>query len=86
MQDILNKLTNRKTFLQKLIITNEKELHNVPEGNLRIVSNHSVSRKPRYYLRENPKEQNGTYIKEMNKDIIYKLAQKDYNKKISLSI
>ena len=81
MQDILNKLTNRKTFLQKLIITKEKELHNVPEGNLRIVSNHSVSRKPRYYLRENPKEQNGTYIKEMNKDIIYKLAQKDYNKK-----
>ena len=80
MQDILNKLTNRKTFLQKLIITKEKELHNVPESNLRIVSNHGVSRKPRYYLRENPKEQNGTYIKEMNKDIIYKLAQKDYNK------
>ena len=49
MQDILNKLTNRKTFLQKLIITNLKK-------------------------------QNGTYIKEMNKDIIYKLAQKDYNK------
>lgn len=82
MQDILYKLTERKKYLQKLILTKEKELNNVPEGNLRIVSNHSVSRKPRYYLRVNPKEQNGTYIKETNKDIIYKLAQKDYNNKI----
>ena len=82
MQDIFNKLLARKDHLQKLITQTEKQLINIPEGNLRIVSNHSVSKKPRYYLRTNPANPTGTYIKEKDKDIIYKLAQKDYNQRL----
>ena len=82
MQDIFNKLLERKNYLLKMIDQTEKQLINIPEGNLRIVSNHSVSKKPRYYLRTNPADPTGTYIKEKDKDIIYKLAQKDYNQRL----
>ena len=82
MQDIFNKLLERKNYLLKMIDQTEKQLINIPEGNLRIVSNHSVSKKPRYYLRTNPSDQNGTYIKKEDRDIIYKLAQKDYNQRV----
>ena len=67
---------------QKLLhIKNEKEkvLSNVPQGNLRICNNKG---RIQYYYRTNPKDFNGVYLREQDKELAKQLAQKDYDKKV----
>ena len=65
---------------QKLLhIKNEKEkaLSNVPQGNLRICNNKG---RIQYIHRTNPKDFNGVYLREQDKELAKQLAQKDYDK------
>lgn len=57
----------------------EKALLNAPEGSLRICSH---GNRTQYYQRNDPKDFNGTYIREQDLDLAKKLAQKDYDKKV----
>ncbi len=79
MEEMENRLRAREQYLVKLIKQKEKALAKAPEGLLRISNsgNHT-----QYYHRTDPKNFNGTYIKEKNFSFVQKLAQKDYDKKI----
>ena len=79
MEQIKNMLESRKKYLQKVKKNKEKALLIAPEGSLRIC-NHG--NRTQYYLRENPKDFNGIYIREKDVRIAQSLAQKDYNQKV----
>lgn len=79
MEEIQEMLEERKQYLLQLKKEKEAALKNVPEGSLRICNNGG---RIQYYHRRNPKESNGTYIREQEKEFVQKLAQKDYDKKV----
>ena len=77
-EEIIIQLEHRKYCLNELIAKLEKSLESAPSGNLRV----SKSGKSfQYYLRENPKNKNGTYIPKAKIEIAKALAQRDYEKK-----
>lgn len=79
MQQIQGKLEKRKEELLKIKKQKLEEIKKGPQGTLRI----SISEgKIRYYHRTNSKDFNGVYIKESDKELANKLAQKDYDKKV----
>ena len=57
----------------------EKSLAEAPEGSLRLCQHGD---KIQYYHRNNPKDFNGVYIKEKDRELAKQLAQKDYDKKV----
>lgn len=79
MEEVVRILKEREVYLKKIKKQKEKELARAPEGFLRICSS---GKNVQYYLRTDPKNFNGTYIKEKDRSLAEKLAQKDYNKKI----
>lgn len=83
MEQFKEQLEKRKHFLTKLKIAKEKALKNVPEGLLRI---NQTENKTYYYLRTDPKDFQGKYIRKKDTDLARKLAQKDYDEKILRSI
>lgn len=50
------------------------------EGNLRVAINHGV---PQYYLVTKSGDTKGKYIKNKDRSIAHKIAQRDYNKKVA---
>lgn len=79
MEQIKNLLEARKQELIQLKEKKERALLSVPEGTLRIC-NHG--NRTQYYQRKDPKDKNGTYIRDENIEIARALAQKDYDKKV----
>lgn len=79
MNQIKNLLYARRQELLQIKKSKEKAMKKVPEGKLRICSS---GRKVQYYHRLDPKDFNGTYIREQDRTIAEKLAQKDYDAKI----
>lgn len=79
MEKSKNLLVARENYLQEIKQEKEKALKNAPEGSLRIC-NHG--KRTQYYLRNDPKDFNGTYIREKDIQLAQKLAQKDYDKKV----
>ena len=79
MEQVKKLLEERKKYLSHLKEEKEKAIMKVPEGSLRICSH---GNRTQYYQRTDPKDFNGTYIREENFQIAQKLAQKDYDKKI----
>lgn len=79
MEKIRKILEERKQNL--LQIKNEKgeALSNVPHGTLRICNSKG---RIQYYHRTNPKDFNGVYIQEKDRELAKQLAQKDYDKKV----
>ena len=76
-------LEARQLELHNLIKEKQAALENVPEGKLRISC---CDGKTRYYQRTNPKNFNGTYIKDENLELAKALAQKDYDQKVLASL
>lgn len=83
MEKIRKMLEARKQYLLKLKKEKEQAMKNAPEGFLRISSRKG---KALYYQRTNPKNFNGTYIREQDIELAQRLAQKDYDQKILDSV
>ena len=82
-KEIKDTMLKRKMELLKLGKETEKNLQDAPEGTLRI----SRSRgRTQYYLRKRPADKGGTYISKDKKELVVKLAQKDYDQKLSEAI
>ena len=82
-KEIKDTLQKRRTYLLKLEKETKKNLKDAPEGTLRI----SRSRgRTQYYLRKKPADKGGTYISKEKKELAVRLAQKDYDQKLSEAI
>lgn len=79
MEQIQSMLKAREKYLLQLKKEKEQALKAAPEGSLRICSR---GNRPQYYWRNNPKDFNGVYIREKDRKIAKRLAQKDYDQKI----
>ena len=79
MKQIKEILQERQEQLQQLKEDKEKSLAEAPEGSLRLCQHGD---KIQYYHRNNPKDFNGVYIKEKDRELAKQLAQKDYDKKV----
>lgn len=76
MKNVIDELKKEIAFLDKIITKAEEDLKCAPEGILRISKSGSTMQ---YYRRKNEKDKNGKYIRRSDRDIAYKLAQKDYD-------
>ena len=79
MEQVKQLLQSRKNYLQELIEEKEIALKTAPEGFLRICARYGH---PQYYERHDPKDPNGTYIRENDIQVAQALAQKEYDRKI----
>lgn len=77
MEEIKSKLRERQNYLLQLKKEKMIATKNMPEGKLRI-SSHGC--RTQYYLRQDTKDINGSYLKD--KKLAKLLAQKEYDKKI----
>lgn len=83
MENTIQMLTKRKKQLEKIAKDKEKSLGKAPEGYLRL-SKHGKG--VQYYYRNDPKDLSGVYIKKKDRKLAQRLAQKDYDEKVLLSI
>lgn len=78
-EKVREQLEIREEYLFQLQKEKEQMLLKAPEGNLRICKHGNGMQ---YYVRNNPKDFNGSYICEKDFGIARELAQKDYDKKV----
>lgn len=83
MEEVRKTLEVRKKQLLQLKKEKEKALLSAPKGILR-VSCHG--NRTQYYQREDTSDHNGTYLREEEKDLARKLAQKEYDQKVLRAI
>ena len=83
MEKLKEMLEERKQYLLQVKKEKEQALKDTPDGSLRISSRRG---KIMYYHRTNPKNFNGTYIREQDQELARKLAQKDYDQKILANV
>lgn len=83
MAQWLEQVKKRKDYLHNLIKKIEEELQDMPEGKLRVSKNKGV---PRYYWIKSATDTRGKYIGKKDGEIIRKLAQKDYLKKLHIAL
>ena len=83
MEQIKSMLIARKNYLLQLKKEKQTALVSVPEGTLRICSH---GNRVQFYHRTDPKDFNGTYIREKDARLVKKLAQKDYDQKVLRAI
>ena len=83
IEQIKTLLEKRKEHLLQIKRDKENALVTAPRGTLR-VSGHD--NKIQYYQRNDPKDFNGTYIREKDIHLAQGLAQKDYDQKVLRSI
>lgn len=72
-------IKNRIVYLEELIETKKRTLTKAPKGSL-LVSKHR--NEYQYYLRIDPKDKKGNYLKKKEIGIVRKLAQKKYDERI----
>jgi len=77
--ELISILQQRKTLLEHTINEKQKALRDSLPGKLRISQN---SGRIQYYHRLDPKNSNGSYIRESNQNIAIALAQKMYDEKV----
>ena len=83
MEQIKSLLGAREDYLLQIKKEKEEALQCAPEGALRICCRGD---KTQYYLRNDPKDFNGVYLREKELNLAKRLAQKDYDKRILSSI
>lgn len=83
MEEVKKALVARKNQLIQLKKDKEKSLQNVPKGALRICCN---GKRTQYYHRREPEDRRGIYLREKDKNLVYKLAQKEYDQKVLRAI
>lgn len=74
-------LLNRINYLDRIIRKTQTALKNTPEGTLRINHSHR-GQYVQYYHRLSASERRGKYLKKEQRDLINRLAQKDYETKL----
>lgn len=72
-------LKERIKFLERVIEDKQKSIAKAPKGDLLISQ---CREKNQYYLRTNPKEKKGIYLKKKEINTVRKLAQKKYDERI----
>ena len=72
-------LIDRLSELEQIIKQSQKFLSGAPDGMLRITQNKNTQQ---YYIRTNPEDFSGKYIKKSNEKLIKDLAQKDYAQRV----
>lgn len=75
-RELIDKLIERKEILQRLITKKEQDLKFAPEGKLHIAKRGKYRA---FYVRKNPKDITGEYIKRDNIKLAYELAQAEYD-------
>ena len=80
MEKVKKSLETREKYLTQLIKEKEKAISSAPEGFLRICCRRDG--KTQYYYRHDPKDFNGSYIREKDLDLAQILAQKEYDQKV----
>lgn len=83
MEQVKELLKTREKYLLQMKKDKEKALEATPEGTLRICNSRN---RTQYYQRTDPKDLNGSYIREQDINIARDLAQKDYNRKVLQAI
>ncbi len=87
MKEIMDKLTRRKEYLEKILRTADRNLQKSPPGTLRI----NVGRRNRtgeknsnyyYYHRRTPEDRFGIYLPRKSSKLAKALAQKDYEQRV----
>lgn len=73
---IVERILARKIEIEKLLREREEDLRNAPEGKLRIGRNRKAKQ---YYLRKDPSDKEGIYLKRSQHSFAAALAQKDYD-------
>lgn len=79
MDELQEQLILKAQELEEIIHQAEKLLASAPEGTLRISHNKNTEQ---FYLRTDPKDTQGIYIKKSEKELIRLLAQKEYARKV----
>lgn len=77
----ISDLQERRERLNNIVDELRLSIDKSPEGVLHLVKS---SRGVQYYHRTDPKDKSGKYIRKRDQAIVYKLAQKDYDKKVLL--
>lgn len=77
-KNIKEKITQRKKYLERLIMQKKDSLEHAPDGSLRGTNQHGGQ----YFHRKNKKEKNGTYIPVSQQSFAKTLGQKMYDQKI----
>ncbi len=75
-------LQYRKELLTAMISEKESSGSDVIEGKIHVIQHNKGKRRVQYYLRTNPSDKSGTYIRKGNDELIRTLIQKDYDKKV----
>lgn len=79
MRDLKEILLKEEKRLEHIILKTKKQMQNAPEGSLRVsVSKNGTS----YYHYTDVAHKNGKYISRKNKELIQRLAQKEYDIKV----
>jgi len=73
---LIEKIKTRMTEIERSLNEGEETLKYAPEGRLRIVRN---GKSRQYYLRCNPSDKIGVYLKRAQDSLAASLAQKDYD-------
>lgn len=79
IEDISQSLANRKQYLEKVVKICKKQINKSPEGHLHIINNCGNDQ---YYIRIDPKDKNGKYLKKKEINIAKAIAQKEYFKAV----
>ena len=78
-KQIQSALQTRQQFLESLIRQKSKSLQNVPEGRLRGIAH---GKGYQYFWQKKTSDRAGTYIKASEKELAYRLGQKEYDRRI----
>ena len=79
MKDLKEILLKEEKRLEGIVLRTKKQMEGAPEGSLRVsVSKNGIS----YYHYTDAARKNGKYISRKNKELIQKLAQKEYDRKV----
>lgn len=79
MKDLKEILLKEEKRLEGIVLRTKKQMEGAPEGSLRVsVSKNGIS----YYHYTDAAHKNGKYISRKNKELIQKLAQKEYDRKV----
>ena len=80
---LIDKLQAEKLRLEELMLSAEKDIHNAPEGSLRITQ---TGGEYRFRHRETKSDRNGTYLTKDQINIAQALAQKAYAEKFKKAV
>lgn len=83
MKEIRTMLEARKKQLSSLKKEKEKALVHAPEGLLRVCCNGD---RTQFYWRKDKKDKNGIYLNRRERLLVHKLAQKEYDQKVLMTV